>query len=106
MAASNKGNWAPKQINRPPPGERLQLKRDFLGNAIRAPARAPNRTQHIAELSVTHRRAARAEDGGADAYISRAELDGAREVSAHSHAELSCAEPFGNLGEQSEVHCW
>jgi len=53
MAASNKGNWAPKQINRLPPGERLQLKRDFLGNATRAPAKAPNRTQHVAELSVT-----------------------------------------------------
>src|SRR5262245_65439347 len=99
MAASNKVNWAPKQINRLPPGKRLQLKRDFLGSATRAPAKAPNRAQHVAELSVTHRRA-RAEEGGADAHIRRAELEGARGGTAQPQTELAYAKTVADLGDQ------
>src|SRR4029078_13568657 len=47
-----------------------------------------------------------AEDGGANAHISRAELNGTREVPAHPHAELPKPKPLGDLGEQREMHCW
>src|SRR4029079_11067187 len=47
-----------------------------------------------------------AEDGGANAHISRAELNGTREVPAHPHAELLKPKPLGDLGEQREMHRW
>src|SRR5262245_41405222 len=47
-----------------------------------------------------------AEDGGANAHISRAELNGTREIPAHPHAELLKPKPLGDLGEQREMHRW
>src|SRR5690348_3662290 len=69
----------------------------FAGTSRRAPRRLANLDDPLIST-------ARAEDGGADAHIGRAELNGAREIAAHPHAQLLDAEPRGDLGEKREMH--
>src|SRR6185312_840245 len=75
--------------------------RDVSSGFAGTSRRAPRRFQDLGNPLIS---TARAEDGGADAYIGRAELNGAGEVAAHPHAQLFDAKPRGDLGEKREVH--